>query len=526
MPDFTVNLCSVSTLDQDGLTVTFGNMRCAISRDGEDVIYGTGNVGLYTLNNDDETALVTATATLWHRRLGHLIMASVKKLESMAEGLRLSKDSATGKLCPPCMEGKQHRVYNRHEPSQRVTRRLQLIHSDTCGPFRTQSKAGAKTFVLFIDDMSRMVWCFFMKSKTETTEMFKTFKALTEKHSGELIKRFRCINGKAEYDNATFQAILRENGISYEPSAPYTQNQHGVSERMNRTIMEKARTMLLEARLPQSSWAEAVNTAVYLHSRSPTRSLDNMTPYEAWNGVKPDLSHIKVFGCDAYLFVPNEKQGKLQAKSQKCTHMGYVWKTTKMWRLWDPTGRRVIIGSNVRFDEGSLGGRQPREIAQELEEEPNEGHIERPPEMNDSAEGKFQASENLTPVRVFEEYPTSLVSLSPAREPQNEQIGKTEQAVLIPDTIDLRQVNAIEETEPAGPRRSTCVRTQTKMFPGMRAFAARVGKDGEPTTLTEALKEEPVEWNRAIADELHSHMENGSWTQAMLPVGKKALSTK
>ena len=78
VPDFTVNLCSVSRLDRDGLTVTFGNMGCAISRDGEDVFYGTGNAGQYTLNNNDETALVTTTATLWHRRLGHLIMASVK----------------------------------------------------------------------------------------------------------------------------------------------------------------------------------------------------------------------------------------------------------------------------------------------------------------------------------------------------------------------------------------------------------------------------------------------------------------
>ena len=75
--------------------------------------------------------------------------------------------------------------------------------------------------------------------------------------------------------------------------------------------MEKARTMLLEAPLPESFWAEAVNTAVYLHHQSPTRSLDNMTPYEAWNGIKPDLSYFKVFGCDAYLFVPNEKRGKL-----------------------------------------------------------------------------------------------------------------------------------------------------------------------------------------------------------------------
>ena len=86
VPDFTVNLCSVSTLDRDGLTVTFGNMHCAISRDGEDVIYRTGNAGRYTLNNNDKTALVTATATLWHRRQGHLNMASVKKRRNWPKG--------------------------------------------------------------------------------------------------------------------------------------------------------------------------------------------------------------------------------------------------------------------------------------------------------------------------------------------------------------------------------------------------------------------------------------------------------
>ena len=74
-----------------------------------------------------------------------------------------------------------------------------------------------------------------------------------------------------------------------------------------------------------------------------------------------------------------------------------------MWRLWDPTGRRVIIGSNVRFDNGSLGRRQPLEIVQELEEEPNEGHIERSVEISDSGQGKFQASENPIPSRLPEE---------------------------------------------------------------------------------------------------------------------------
>jgi len=84
---------------------------------------------------------------------------------------------------------------------------------------------------------------------------------------------------------------------------------------MNRTIMEKARTILLEACLPESFWAEAVNTAVYLHNRRPIKSLEGKTPHQAWNGIKPDLSQLRVFGCDAYLHVPDEQRTKLEVKS-------------------------------------------------------------------------------------------------------------------------------------------------------------------------------------------------------------------
>src|SRR5947209_6654854 len=188
-------------------------------------------------------------------------------------------------------------------PATRMAKRLEVVHSDTCGPFRILSKAGARVFVFFIDDHTRMVWYSFMKSKADTAEAFMVFKAKAEKHSGERIMCFWCDNGKAEYDNAIFQKILKEEDITYEPSAPYTQNQNGISERINRTIMEKARSMLLEAGLPESFWAEAVNTALYLHNRSLRRSLEGKMPYKAWNGIKPDLSHLKVFGCDTFLHV-------------------------------------------------------------------------------------------------------------------------------------------------------------------------------------------------------------------------------
>lgn len=326
VPDFTVNLCSVMALAKRGYMVTFEGDECTVARDGQEVIKGKGK-GLYVLQDREEVALKAGETrkedpSLWHKRLGHLGMASVKLLEGMAKGIAVLKNKPGKPMCVPCIQGKQHKAYNRHEPAARMTRRLEMVHSDTCGPFRVASKAGAKSFVLFTDDFTRMVWCFFMKSKKETIDAFRDFKVLTERHSGDRILRFRCDNGRAEYDNAVFRDTLRKSGITYEPSAPYTQNQNGVSERMNRTIMEKARTMLLEACLPDSFWAEAVNTAVYLHNRSPTRSLDGKTPYEAWNGTKPDLSNLRVFGCDAYLHVPDEARTKLEVKNTEMYSFG------------------------------------------------------------------------------------------------------------------------------------------------------------------------------------------------------------
>ena len=204
-----------------------------------------------------------------------------------------------------------------------------------------------------------MVWCYFLKQKlaSEVLEIFKGFKVLVEKHSGKFILCFRSDNGRGEYDNQLFQEYLTSQGITYEPSAPYTQHQNGVSERMIRTVMERARTILLESQLEDHFWAEAVNTSVYLHNRSPTQALNGITPYEAWHGCKPPLEHLRRFGCDAYVYVPLERRKKLDPKSRRCIHLGYVHNTTKLWRVWDPASSRTIHVPDVVFDEASLGGR-------------------------------------------------------------------------------------------------------------------------------------------------------------------------
>ena len=93
--------------------------------------------------------------------------------------------------------------------------------------------------------------------------------------------------------------------------------------------------MLMEARLPEQFWADAVATAVYILNRSPTKALTGKTPFEAWSGRRPNLSHLRRFGCDAYLHVPDAQRTKLKPKARLWMFLGYVPNTTKQWRLWD-----------------------------------------------------------------------------------------------------------------------------------------------------------------------------------------------
>ena len=92
---------------------------------------------------------------------------------------------------------------------------------------------------------------------------------------------------------------------------------------MNRTIMEHARCMRLHAGLPLQFWADVVYTVVYLINRGPSSSLDGGVPEEAWTGKKVNYSFLKPFGCEAFVHIDKENKTKLEAKSKKCTFIGY-----------------------------------------------------------------------------------------------------------------------------------------------------------------------------------------------------------
>ena len=144
---------------------------------------------------------------------------------------------------------------------------------------------------------------------------------------------------------------LKENGIRQKTSIARTPEQNGVSERENRTVVESARSMLLKSNLPREMCGkkrkekkEAVNCANYVLNRVPSKATPIKTPYEHWFNSKPDISHLRVFGCDAYLHGPKEERSKFESKSLKCCFVGYA-DTQKGFHLWDQVHRKVKIGT-------------------------------------------------------------------------------------------------------------------------------------------------------------------------------------
>ena len=92
-----------------------------------------------------------------------------------------------------------------------------------------------------------------------------------------------------------------------EKTNAYTPQENGIAEQMNRTIVEMAHTLLSEANILIMYWCFAVIYAVYIINRSPTHTWESKTPFEAYTGNKPSIAHLQIFGCKAYVHIPQEK---------------------------------------------------------------------------------------------------------------------------------------------------------------------------------------------------------------------------
>jgi hypothetical protein len=131
---------------------------------------------------------------------------------------------------------------------------------------------------------------------------------------------------------------------------PYKPQQNGVAERINKMLMEKARSMLNGVGLGHEFWVEAVGIACYLVNQSPSPMLDDKTPHKVWTSKKTSLTHLKAFGCDAYVHVLKENMSKLDKKDEKFIFISYK-DGLKGYKLWNLETKKVVYSRDVVFRE-------------------------------------------------------------------------------------------------------------------------------------------------------------------------------
>ena len=224
--------------------------------------------------------------------------------------------------------------------------------------------------------------------------------------------------------------------------------------------------MLIQAKLPQRFWVEALSTAVYLHNRSPTKGVTDMTPFEAWTGVKRNVSHLRSFGCTVYAHIPKDERRKLDPKSKKCILLGYGTET-KGYRLYDPQSSRVMYSRDVKFNESEFG----------FEKNPD---------------NEVQADKRVT------------LELSSEKEESEE------------DQVDNVEFNV---RPPARERRAP---------DRFGEWVTMASKDAvEPATVSEALHGPHSEqWREAMQEEIDSLQEHDVYELTELPRGRKAVGCK
>ncbi|GJX22907.1 putative ribonuclease H-like domain-containing protein [Tanacetum coccineum] len=155
--------------------------------------------------------------------------------------------------------------------------------------------------------------------------------------------------------------FCREKGIKREYSVARTPQQNGVAERKNRTLIEAARTMLADSKLPTTFWAEAVSTACYVQNRVLVVKPHNKTPYELFRGIKPAIGFMKPFGCHVTILNTLDKLGKFDGKSDEGFFVGYSL-SSKAFRVYNIRTRKVQENLHVGFLENKpmLEGNGPK----------------------------------------------------------------------------------------------------------------------------------------------------------------------
>lgn len=361
VPSFAFSLISVSTLTARGIGVQFTNNTVLLTHNGEAIATGHRRHGLYAVDlyipsrdkqQPFELAFI-ASLQLWHERLGHVHKNGISRMAqtSAVKGLRIkTEQSSPENLCEGCVTGKLPRAAIPKFSETRASEILQLIHTDLAGPMEIRSKGGARYFVTFIDDKSRWLTVYLLHRKSDCFDAFQRFLRLAETQTGCKLRQLRS-DGGGEYFSNEFSSFLEDRGIQRQTTCAYTPQQNGVAERMNRTLKDHVRAMLLHNSTPSEFWAEALSCAAYIRNRLTSRAIPaGTTPYELWHGWKPNVAHLRTFGSTCWYKLPTKHLQALDSRAAQAIMLGYAT-SQKAYKLWDLTNEKIVVSRDVVFEE-------------------------------------------------------------------------------------------------------------------------------------------------------------------------------
>jgi len=308
-----------------------------------------------------------AALQLWHERLGHFNTACVKRMikNKDIDGLKCSS-MALKEVCEPCVYGKAAVTPMPSLGGGQVTKRLQLVHSDLGGPMSEPSRSGVLYCGTFTDDFSRWIDVVLLQKKSDLLSEYKKWLTKAQLHTGTKIKILRSDNG-GEYVSNAFKALYDENGTTHQTTMPDTPQQNGVAERLNRVLVEMARTMMRHKDVDQDLWADAITMAVYIKNRATSRAFPvGKTPFELWTGNKPNVSHMRVFGSTCWVVLHKSHiDGTFGDKAAKAVFLGNP-DGSKAYKFIFDDGK-VVKTRSVVFAETNVG--EVAEVAEELPED-------------------------------------------------------------------------------------------------------------------------------------------------------------
>lgn len=509
-PEVSANLLSVACIVKNGGNVTFTDDKVVIHKNGRKILEGKrAENGIFTVRlKPTEAEAVPEEAVflaskmqdiaLWHRRLGHLSVGNMKRLEGMVDGMVLpTKANKVELVCDICPRAKQTR-----KPYKTVrtpaTRLLELVHTDLCGPITPPTwDNNCSYFITFRCDYSGFSCVFLLKNKSEAFEAIKNYTAYAENRVEKRVATFRLDNG-GEYSSNEFKDWCRLKGIVLQYAPPYSPNLNGESERLNRSIMEKARAMICNAKLNKNFWGFAVQAACHLLNRSPRNGKDK-TPFEQWYNRKPNIKHLKVFGARVFAKT-NSYLKKLDDRSQEYIFVGYA---EQGYILYDPGACATITSRDVVFREDeNFRSLNPRDQVRVIDKEDFEWIPATQLDENDVSERGGSDTE-----------PGGNGSVDSDWSPSSD-----DEAPITGDKDN-------PELEPTGePRYPGRVRNPPDFFVAGLYAPDSDCAEVEPQTVTQALRS--ADWKRAMQEEIDAINNNDTWTLIERPEHCNAVKCK